>query len=35
MTDDPTNEPGKRMRTILTDQGMDETISRLPRSRQP
>ncbi|MFZ5818372.1 MAG: hypothetical protein ACOYYJ_00590 [Chloroflexota bacterium] len=35
MTDDPTNEPGKRLRTILTDQGMDETISRPPRSRKP
>lgn len=35
MTDDPTNEPGKRLRTILKDQEADEPLSRLPRTRQP
>ncbi|MFZ5910843.1 MAG: hypothetical protein ACOYYU_12585 [Chloroflexota bacterium] len=35
MTDDPTNEPGKRLRTILTDQEADEPLSRLPRTRPP
>lgn len=35
MTDDPKNEPGKRMRNILSDPEVDLPTSRLPRLKKP